>query len=381
MFIRINNLIQPLSDKNTDSFLYWRELIFNAVFLLSVTLGAIVFFPGLLYAWTKELWSIVIAYIVFYTWLCSYGVTRRMVFLNRILITVVLLYVVGLVLVFSGVYYQAGLIWLFIFPLLVAFLLSIKATVIALCINLVTFVIIGFFIRQKAIPCSITGVEWIVNSLNFLAINTVTSVTVSFLMYGLKTSLETEHETGAMLSDERDKLARSEVMLKGEIEERKRAEEKLKSSEELYRAVFENSGTSIMLIEDDMTISKINSRAEMFMGFAKNEIETKIKFTEFLSTYDLERLKQYHIKRRQGGDAPKSYEFDFIEKSGSIRHCHMNIDVIPGTTTSVASVIDITEFKETREELRKQEERLTIALETTSDGIWDWFPVMGVTVN
>ena len=51
------------------------------------------------------------------------------------------------------------------------------------------------------------------------------------------------------------------------IAERKEAEEELKESEERYHAVFENTGTATMVVEEDMTISMVNKYINsMIMG-------------------------------------------------------------------------------------------------------------------
>ena len=54
-----------------------------------------------------------------------------------------------------------------------------------------------------------------------------------------------------------------------EIERRKKVEEALKKNEENYSSVFENTGTATFIIEEDMTISKVNTKAEDMTGYVK----------------------------------------------------------------------------------------------------------------
>lgn len=49
---------------------------------------------------------------------------------------------------------------------------------------------------------------------------------------------------------------------KNEIEVRKLAEEAMRRSENMYRAIFENTGTAMFIIEDDATISLANSEGD-----------------------------------------------------------------------------------------------------------------------
>jgi len=57
--------------------------------------------------------------------------------------------------------------------------------------------------------------------------------------------------------------------------ERKKAELALKESENRYRTVFDNSGTSMIIIENDGTIVFANKEFEKLTGYPKKEIENK----------------------------------------------------------------------------------------------------------
>lgn len=120
----------------------------------------------------------------------------------------------------------------------------------------------------------------------------------------------------------------------------------LQESEKRYRTVFENTGTAVVLIEEDTVISLANAEFEKLSKFAKQEIEGKKSWTEFVVKEDLERMRSQHQLRRENRDqALKQYEFRFMTKDGDIRNILLTIDIIPGTKRSVASLIDITERK------------------------------------
>jgi PAS domain S-box-containing protein len=141
-----------------------------------------------------------------------------------------------------------------------------------------------------------------------------------------------------------------------DITKHKRVEKALQQSEEMYRTLFENTGTAMMIIEDDMTISLINAEMEAVSGYSKGEIEGLMKWTDFVPNEDLERMKGYHRLRRVDPEvAPKSYEFQFIHKNGDLREAFLTATLIPGTTQSVISIRDITEKKRLEEELQRSE--------------------------
>jgi len=143
-----------------------------------------------------------------------------------------------------------------------------------------------------------------------------------------------------------------------DITSRKKAEQELKVSEENYRTLFENTGTAMLVIEEDMVSSMVNTQCEKLTGYSKEEIENKMKWTDFVLPEDLERMKKYHIERRKaGGKAPTEYEFRLIDKKGNIRDMFLKIGMIPNTKKSVVSMIDITELKKVQEGLRSSREK------------------------
>jgi len=139
-----------------------------------------------------------------------------------------------------------------------------------------------------------------------------------------------------------------------DITDRKRIEKDLIESEKKYRTTFETTGTAITIIDEDTTISLVNSRFEKLSGYSRAELEGKISWTKFVVPEDLSRMKQYHQKRRiDPNAAPSQYEFRFVNRYGKIRHVLINIAMIPGTGKSVASLMDITELKRTEARMKK----------------------------
>ncbi len=141
------------------------------------------------------------------------------------------------------------------------------------------------------------------------------------------------------------------AMIRHFVGEHKQSKEILQKSEAKYRTTFESTGTATIIIEEDMTISMINSQCEKVFGYSKEKVEGKKSWIEFVVKEDLERMKEYHRQRRINPDkAPGNYEFRLRDRYGKVKNIFLTINMIPGTKQSVASLLDITE--------RKQSEKL-----------------------
>ena len=167
----------------------------------------------------------------------------------------------------------------------------------------------------------------------------------------------------------------SVVMILIDITERKQVEEALKESENLYRTIFETTGAATIIINNDTTINRANAGFAALSGFSIGELEEKKSWTEFVVPEDLEQMKQFHQDRRNNpaGEA-RVYEFRFINRYGEIRYCINNVSVIPGTTRSVASVVDITEWKLSEESLRESGEKFRNIFENSMMGLFKTAP-------
>jgi PAS domain S-box-containing protein len=46
----------------------------------------------------------------------------------------------------------------------------------------------------------------------------------------------------------------------------------VQSEKTLYRTIFENTGTTTIIVEEDMTISMVNKECEKLLGYSREEI-------------------------------------------------------------------------------------------------------------
>jgi PAS domain S-box-containing protein len=146
-----------------------------------------------------------------------------------------------------------------------------------------------------------------------------------------------------------------------DISRQKRSDEALRDSEERYRSLFENTGTAMVLLEENTVISIPNAEFVRLTGYSLEEIEGKMRWTSLVVKKDLDRmLAQHRLRRERREEALRHYDFRLVTKNGDIRNIYLTIDVIPGTKQSVASLMDITDKVHAQESLKIANRKLNL---------------------
>ncbi|MCK5305434.1 MAG: PAS domain S-box protein, partial [Candidatus Heimdallarchaeota archaeon] len=136
--------------------------------------------------------------------------------------------------------------------------------------------------------------------------------------------------------------------------------EELQKSSNLYRILFETTGTANLLFDDNGTILLFNTRMESISGYKKEDVEGKRKWLEFIPKPELAMMMDFNeIRKEDPSKVPVQYESRFISSDGRIRDIILTVKSVPGTTNFLASLIDITERKKVEDEISKQKEELS----------------------
>ncbi len=131
-----------------------------------------------------------------------------------------------------------------------------------------------------------------------------------------------------------------------DITRRKLAEEKVNESENLYRTIFETTGTAMLITGEDMTIRLVNSEFEKLSGFTKKEVEEKKKWPDFFG------------RETEPTETDSRREFLFKGKQGLTRDVFMVMSMIPGTSNRIASLLDMTDLRTAEEAVQKRKQEL-----------------------
>ena len=120
----------------------------------------------------------------------------------------------------------------------------------------------------------------------------------------------------------------------------------------IYKTIFENTGTAMVIIEKDSRVSLVNSEFENMSGFSKDEVEGKMRWQDFVIPEDAAVMEErFRQRQKDPASVPHNYEFRFIDRFGTIKLIYLTIDMIPGTAKGVGSLLDISGNHETRQAL------------------------------
>src|SRR6202030_3184958 len=158
-----------------------------------------------------------------------------------------------------------------------------------------------------------------------------------------------------------------------DLEERKRAEEALRKSEERWRSVFENSAIGVALTDLNARYLVTNHVYQTIVGYTEEELRA----LDFLSvTHEDYREANWALitelvegKRRQF-----QIEKKYRRKDGSLVWVSNNVSLVPGTERVPRFIMalseDITQRKRAEEALQRSEAYLAEAQKLTRTGSW-----------
>jgi len=134
------------------------------------------------------------------------------------------------------------------------------------------------------------------------------------------------------------------IGIQEDITDRKRAEERLRASEERFRCLVESSVLGIVIDQDGTPLFANQTYAVIFGYDRPEEILALGSLDALYSATHLERIRRYRSARSQGDYAPDEYEFQGVKKDGSLIWVRAQLNRIPwnGETAIQSTVVDIT---------------------------------------
>jgi PAS domain S-box-containing protein len=142
------------------------------------------------------------------------------------------------------------------------------------------------------------------------------------------------------------------------IDERQRAEEVLRESEEKYRNVVERSNDGIVIIQDGL-IKYANPSVKRMTGYDV-DAATDMPFSDFIHADEVDEAMEIYARRLAGEALPTRYERGIRHKNGSRIDTEMDGGLISYEDKPADLVIirDITKRKQAEKELTESREQL-----------------------
>ncbi len=139
-----------------------------------------------------------------------------------------------------------------------------------------------------------------------------------------------------------------------DISDRKRAEERLRDSEERYRVAIESSNLGVAILKGNRHIFVNQKFADMF-GYRRPQELIGRPLSHFVHPDDLPLVMNMAKRRQHQENLPTTYEFRGLRRDGTIIDVEVSAAVTTygGQTVSLAFLNDITARKQAEEELRK----------------------------
>ncbi len=132
-------------------------------------------------------------------------------------------------------------------------------------------------------------------------------------------------------------------------------------SEERYQTIFENTGSGMLIYDEDGRILLANEEMRHISGRNSAFFQDHPSVFSLVAAEDFDRMREEHVRITSCPNQSRASvetEFRLVSADLSSNHIHATIVVIPGTTISVASLIDITDLRKTEAALMLANKKL-----------------------
>ena len=154
-----------------------------------------------------------------------------------------------------------------------------------------------------------------------------------------------------------------------DVTERKRLEEELRKSEELYRLVAQNSPDIIAIINPNSSFRYISPAAERILGYTPEEVIEHMGF-DHVHPEDRAPTLAAYVRLLEAPDELLNVRYRLRRKDGSYRVVEAvgnNVLANPAIRAIVLNIRDVSERIRLEEQLRRSEERYRQLLQNSSD--------------
>lgn len=341
--------------------------------LTAVVFGLPVYVLSVALCIKETLWSIAVVDTVIYGWVVVLFFRRSLPFVVRATSVVYMSYALGIVLLLTVGPFGAGPVWLFAFPVLAAVFMGVRTVFMTLAINVATLIAIGILLVNGILEWDYTvinaGEKWVVICLNFMLLNVIVAISVSYISKGLLISLKQKEGMLAELEQKHDQLLNFTRQLEEEVIERRKVEGALRESEEKFSKAFHTSPYALTISRvEDGKFFEINEAFSVITGFTREEAlsNSSLELNLWVNREDRKTV----VSDLMEGKCVASREYLFNRKNGGVSTGLFSTQLMSlnNETCILSSINDITDRKQAEQEKAKLEEQFHQAQKLDSIG-------------
>jgi PAS domain S-box-containing protein len=171
-------------------------------------------------------------------------------------------------------------------------------------------------------------------------------------------------------------LSQVNAKLQQEIRDRKQAQEKLQIYVAELEELYDNAPCGYHSLDKDGRIVRINDTELRMLGYSREEVVGKMKFSDLLTPESLPTFESNFPQFKLRGGV-QDLVFQVLRKEGTILPISASATTVKDAAGNYLfsrfAVVDISERQQAQEALhRSEEEQRRLILDLTNTGCWDW---------
>jgi len=340
----------------------WREKILGRILIIGLSLGGVAFVPGAVMAFQDENLAIFILNTVVWLLAAAVFVSRKIRYEIRAVVTLTLIFAIGVYIIFFYGFLSGGPFCLFAFAVTAGLFMGVRTALAALLINAMTLMVFGWLAASGLwgqnllfFPSLLRGgVAWS----TYMLMNAMVAVSVAVMVRGM-----------AELA-EKEKVSHNRALDK---------QKALHESEAKFKFLTESTTDIIWMLDKDLKTTYVSPSVESVLGFTPEERKAQIP-EKMVTPESWEQIagafaEQHPLDGRSDTDTSRvNYiEVEYYHKNGSTVWMENSVKAIRDKTGSLTGVYgvsrDITERRQMEESLRLSEQRFRSLFSNMNDGV------------
>ncbi|MFZ1984063.1 MAG: ATP-binding protein [Desulfatitalea sp.] len=329
---------------------YWREKVLQVLVRTGVVMGFFALLLSVVFLMDAGYWWVALVDTLLYMVIGALMLMRSSSYRLRTFLILGCIYVIGFWVTLTIGFMSGGPVWLFVFAVVAAILLGLRAAVWAILMNVVTLAVVGWLCHQGLAavgqPFFPTIGRALISGGNFIFLNALVAFSIAAFTGSLHITLAKAHLAQEALRHEiavRNQIARS-----------------LKESEEKYRQLAENMSDILWSLDMDLNLTYTSPAAQALMGWTEEE-QKQMGLAGTLTETSLKKIMTSYTQKKAEADASGDYrqsvtqEVDLRRKDGGILHAEVRASFFLGEDGKPIGIFGVT--RDISERIRAQRER------------------------